>query len=205
MADAWIAFRDFVERTEDLPVSMLVRRACLTDPGTRSPPRTTRRFRLRLEGRAAVVPADPADLHPTCPGPRRDSACRRAARRRAADARAVGGLGPDPDAGAGRRFAEAIGAPEPRPSRPPRTSSRRTRRGDRAPHRRLARRLIRARRAHASAGRAGEVSGGLDRGNSGICPRAREITASSRAAFSLLRSRPRARSSTRAPAPGVTR
>jgi haloalkane dehalogenase len=33
MVDAWIAFRDFVERTEDLPVSMLVRRACKTDPG----------------------------------------------------------------------------------------------------------------------------------------------------------------------------
>jgi haloalkane dehalogenase len=33
MTDAWHAFRDFVERTEDLPVGMLVRRACLTDPG----------------------------------------------------------------------------------------------------------------------------------------------------------------------------
>jgi len=33
MTDAWNAFRDFVARTEDLPVSMLVRRACLTDPG----------------------------------------------------------------------------------------------------------------------------------------------------------------------------
>jgi haloalkane dehalogenase len=33
MTDAWIAFRDFVERTEDLPVGMLVRRACFTDPG----------------------------------------------------------------------------------------------------------------------------------------------------------------------------
>ena len=33
MSDAWLAFRDFVERTEDLPVSMLVRRACKTDPG----------------------------------------------------------------------------------------------------------------------------------------------------------------------------
>jgi len=33
MSDAWIAFRDFVERTEDLPVSMLVRGACATDPG----------------------------------------------------------------------------------------------------------------------------------------------------------------------------
>ena len=33
MSDAWMAFRDFVERTEDLPVSLLVRRACKTDPG----------------------------------------------------------------------------------------------------------------------------------------------------------------------------
>jgi haloalkane dehalogenase len=33
MADAWIAFRDFVERTDDLPISMLVRRACKADPG----------------------------------------------------------------------------------------------------------------------------------------------------------------------------
>ena len=33
MSDAWKAFRDFVGRTEDLPVGMLVRRACLTDPG----------------------------------------------------------------------------------------------------------------------------------------------------------------------------
>ena len=28
MADAWYAFRNFVERTEDLPISMLVRNAC---------------------------------------------------------------------------------------------------------------------------------------------------------------------------------
>jgi haloalkane dehalogenase len=32
MTDAWRAFRDFVERTEDLPVSLLVRRACATEP-----------------------------------------------------------------------------------------------------------------------------------------------------------------------------
>jgi haloalkane dehalogenase len=30
MSDAWHAFRDFVERTEDLPVGMLVERACAT-------------------------------------------------------------------------------------------------------------------------------------------------------------------------------
>lgn len=33
MSDAWIAFHDFVERTEDLPVGMLVRGACKKDPG----------------------------------------------------------------------------------------------------------------------------------------------------------------------------
>ncbi len=33
MSDAWIAFHDFVERTEDLPVGMLVRGACKNDPG----------------------------------------------------------------------------------------------------------------------------------------------------------------------------
>jgi haloalkane dehalogenase len=33
MTDAWNAFRDFVERTEDLPVGFLVRGACKNDPG----------------------------------------------------------------------------------------------------------------------------------------------------------------------------
>jgi haloalkane dehalogenase len=33
MTDAWHAFRDFVERTEDLPVGMLVRGGCHSDPG----------------------------------------------------------------------------------------------------------------------------------------------------------------------------
>jgi haloalkane dehalogenase len=33
MSDAWIAFRNFVDRTEDLPVGFLVRGACKTDPG----------------------------------------------------------------------------------------------------------------------------------------------------------------------------
>jgi haloalkane dehalogenase len=33
MSDAWIAFRDFVARTEDLPVGFLVRGACHIDPG----------------------------------------------------------------------------------------------------------------------------------------------------------------------------
>ena len=33
MTDAWMAFRNFIERTEDPPISMLVRRACFRDPG----------------------------------------------------------------------------------------------------------------------------------------------------------------------------
>jgi haloalkane dehalogenase len=33
MSDAWLAFRDFVARTEDLPVGFLVKGACKQDPG----------------------------------------------------------------------------------------------------------------------------------------------------------------------------
>src|SRR3954454_22713690 len=33
MSYAWHSFRDFVERTEDLPIGMLVRGACAVDPG----------------------------------------------------------------------------------------------------------------------------------------------------------------------------
>jgi haloalkane dehalogenase len=33
MNEAWMRFRDFVARTEDLPVGLLVRRACKRDPG----------------------------------------------------------------------------------------------------------------------------------------------------------------------------
>ncbi|MFL5896699.1 MAG: haloalkane dehalogenase [Thermoleophilaceae bacterium] len=31
MSEGWHAFRDFVERTEDLPISLLIRNACVTD------------------------------------------------------------------------------------------------------------------------------------------------------------------------------
>jgi haloalkane dehalogenase len=33
MSDAWLTFRDFVERTEDLPIGFLVRGGCKSDPG----------------------------------------------------------------------------------------------------------------------------------------------------------------------------
>ena len=42
MSDAWIAFRDFVERTEDLPIGLLVQGACARD--------CRRRGRRRLRG-----------------------------------------------------------------------------------------------------------------------------------------------------------
>lgn len=32
MSEAWLAFRDFVQRTEDLPIGLLVARACATPP-----------------------------------------------------------------------------------------------------------------------------------------------------------------------------
>ena len=43
MSDGWNQFRDFVARTEDFPMGLLVRRACHTTPATRSRPRTTLR------------------------------------------------------------------------------------------------------------------------------------------------------------------
>ncbi len=33
MSEAWHAFADFVRRTEDLPIGLLVRRGCFRDPG----------------------------------------------------------------------------------------------------------------------------------------------------------------------------
>ena len=48
MSEPWKVFRDFVERTEDLPISMLVReRRAPAGWRTRSPPPTTRRSRRR--------------------------------------------------------------------------------------------------------------------------------------------------------------
>ena len=61
MSDAWKMFRDFVERTEDLPISMLVRNACKTDPGDEVAAAYDAPFpeAARQAGRARV-PADAA-------------------------------------------------------------------------------------------------------------------------------------------------
>ena len=45
MTDAWIAFRDFVARTDDLPISLLVGRPARGEWTTRSSPPTRRRSR----------------------------------------------------------------------------------------------------------------------------------------------------------------
>ena len=64
MTDAWKTFRDFVERTEDLPIPMLVGGACHTPPGDE----VSRLRRAvpggRGEGRRQSLPVDAADEPP---------------------------------------------------------------------------------------------------------------------------------------------
>ena len=62
MTDAWKTFRDFVQRTEDLPIEMLVRRPCRPRPPPTTSLRPTRPRSLPgVEGRCPGVPADAAD------------------------------------------------------------------------------------------------------------------------------------------------
>ena len=70
MTDAWFAFRDFVQRTEDLPVGMLVRGACKNDPGDEVIAAYDAPYpKRRVQGRRARLPA--ADTaHPMLPAPR---------------------------------------------------------------------------------------------------------------------------------------
>ena len=79
MSDAWHAFRDFVERTEDLPIGMLVAGACARAAWTtRSSPPTTRRSPTPgVEGRRARLPADAADRTRRCRARPRASGCSR--------------------------------------------------------------------------------------------------------------------------------
>jgi haloalkane dehalogenase len=114
MTDAWFAFRDFVERTEDLPVSMLVRRACLTDPGDEVAAAYDAPF--PTPGSKAGTRAFPLML-PTSPEMPGAEAGRRVVEALAADERPKFMLWADSDPilplKAGQRFAAAIGAPEP--------------------------------------------------------------------------------------------
>lgn len=114
MTDAWKAFRDFVERTEDLPVGFLVRRGCKNDPGdeviaaydapfpTPESKPGTRAFPLML---------------PTSPDAPGAAAGQRALEAMKADDRPALIMWADSDPiiplKTGRRFAEALGRPEP--------------------------------------------------------------------------------------------
>ena len=76
MTDAWIAFRDFVERTEDLPVGLLVRGACKRDPGDEviaayDAPYPNAASKAGARAFPLMIP-----LSPERPARRRGSACR---------------------------------------------------------------------------------------------------------------------------------
>jgi haloalkane dehalogenase len=114
MSDAWMMFRDFVERTEDLPVSLLVRRACLTDPGDEIAAAYDAPFPSPESKAGARAFPLMLPISPEMPGA---EAGRRVLEALREDSRPTLALWADSDPilspDAGRRFAEAIGAPEP--------------------------------------------------------------------------------------------
>lgn len=62
MTEAWHRFRLFVARTDDLPIGMLVRRACYTDPGDAvaaayDAPFTTPESKVGAKAFPAMLPA----------------------------------------------------------------------------------------------------------------------------------------------------
>jgi haloalkane dehalogenase len=114
MTDAWLAFRAFVARTEDLPVSLLVRRACATDPGDAvaaayDAPFPDAASKAGARAFPAILPTDPS-----MPGA---GAGERVLEALGADTRPRLVLWADSDPvlplATGRRFARAIGAGEP--------------------------------------------------------------------------------------------
>lgn len=114
MTQAWLTFRDFVARTEDLPIGLLVRRACHTDPGDA----VVAAYEAPFEGAASkagarafprILPTDP-EMPGAADGARVLEALR-------SDDRPMlvlwGERDPVLPPDAGRRFAAALGAPEP--------------------------------------------------------------------------------------------
>ena len=129
MTDAWKMFRDFVERTEDLPISMLVRRACKTDPGDEVAAAYDAPF---PEPRAKQGPrAFPLMLptEPTAPGAEAGQQVLAALKEDTRpEAVPVGGLRPDPPAEDRRTGSRRSATPRSTTSSRTRaTSSRRTR------------------------------------------------------------------------------
>jgi haloalkane dehalogenase len=115
MSDAWIAFRDFVERTEDIPVGMLVRGACKSDPGEEviaayDAPYPDAASKAGARAFPLLIPQSP-----DAPGA---AAGQRVLERLKDDRRPTLMLWADSDPvlplSTGERFAEAIGQPPPR-------------------------------------------------------------------------------------------
>src|SRR3954468_12669448 len=114
MTDGWKAFRDFVQRTEDLPVGFLVRGACKTDPGDEVIAAYDAPF---ADGQSkAGARAFPLIL-PTEPGAPGAEAGQRVLEALREDSRPTLMLWADSDPvltlETGRRFAQAIGRDEP--------------------------------------------------------------------------------------------
>ncbi len=115
MSDAWIAFHDFVERTEDLPVGMLVRGACKKDPGDAviaayEAPYPTAASKAGARAFPLMIPQSP-----DAPGA---AAGQRVLEELRGDERPTLMLWADSDPvlplATGERFAEALGQPVPR-------------------------------------------------------------------------------------------
>jgi haloalkane dehalogenase len=114
MSEAWIAFRDFVERTEDLPVGFLVKGACkrgMEDDvlAAYEAPFPTPESKAGARAFPLMLPTDPA-----MPGAQAGQRVLEAMRD---DERPVRLFWADSDPiltlETGHRFAQAIGAPEP--------------------------------------------------------------------------------------------
>jgi haloalkane dehalogenase len=115
MSEAWQAFRDFVERTEDLPVGMLVRGGCHVDPGddvisAYDAPFPTAAAKAGARAFPLLIP-----LSPDAPGA---AASRHVLEQLREDRRPTLMLWADSDPiiplSTGERFAQAIGRPAPR-------------------------------------------------------------------------------------------
>ena len=115
MTEAWQAFRTFVERTEDLPVGLLVRRACHTDPGDAVAAAYDAPFpSVAAKAGARAFPL----MLPTVPGTPGGMAQQHVLDALAGDRRPTLVLWADADPilppQAGERFASALGATPPR-------------------------------------------------------------------------------------------
>jgi haloalkane dehalogenase len=114
MSDAWQMFRDFVERTEDLPVGFLVKGGCHTDPGEAvvaayDAPYSTPASKAGARAFPLLIPRSPEDV-----GAAAGQAVHRSL---AEDKRPTLMLWADSDPviplSVGERFAESIGRPSP--------------------------------------------------------------------------------------------